>query len=91
MDNEQQPIEKFRAGQVTCALFANEITVEGKQHRILKAAIGRRYKDRNGNWKTSQSFSRNEIPLAIHVLQKAFDYMIEKKPENEEVERQDVV
>jgi len=90
MDNEQ-PIEKFRAGQVTCALFANEITVEGKQHRILKAAIGRRYKDRNGNWKTSQSFSRNEIPLAVYVLQKAFEYMIEKKPESEEVEQQAVV
>ena len=49
--------------------------------RLAKASISRRYKDRYGNWKTSQSFSRNEIPLAIYVLQKAFEAMIEKPTE----------
>ena len=35
-------------------------------------------------WKSSQSFSRNEIPLAIYVLQKAFEAMLEK-PKGEEI------
>ena len=34
-------------------------------------------------WKTSQSFSQNEIPLAIYVPQKAFEAMIEKRPVGE--------
>ena len=38
----------------------------------------------------SQSFSRNEIPLAIYVLQKAFEAMIEKRPEQDEVTHEDV-
>ena len=50
--------------------------------RFLKASLGRRYRDRNGNWKTSQSFSRHEIPLAIYCLMGAFEAMIRR--ENEE-------
>jgi len=73
-----KPIQKFRAGQVGCALWENEVTVGGEKQVILKASVSRRYKDRNGNWKTSQSFSRNEIPLAIFVLFQAFEAMLEK-------------
>ena len=74
----QQPIERFRAGQISCALWENEISVNGQQKTILKASLDRRYQDRNGNWKSSQSFSRNEIPLAIYCLKKAFESIIEK-------------
>ena len=52
--------------------------------RLAKASVSRRYKDRYGNWKTSQSFSRNEIPLAIYVLQKAFEAIVEKPVEAKE-------
>lgn len=83
MENNE-PIQRFRAGQVACALWENEVTVDGKPQRILKASVSRRYKDRHGNWQSSQSFSRNEIPLAIYVLQKAFEAMIEKPPEARE-------
>jgi len=45
----------------------------------LKATVQRRYKDHDGNWQSSDSFNRNEIPLAIYCLQKAFDKIIEKQ------------
>ena len=44
---------------------------------MLKASVQRRYKDKDGEWKSSQSFSRNEIPLAIYCLQKSFEKIIE--------------
>jgi hypothetical protein len=78
-----EPIKKFQAGQVTCAVWENAMTVNGQPQTILKATVGRRFRDKDGQWKTSQSFSRNEIPLAIYVLQKAFEAMIEKRPEEE--------
>jgi len=77
----QKPIEKFRAGQVDCALWENQITVEGEAKTILKATVSRRYKDRDGNWQTSGSFSRNELPLAIWCLWRAFETMIESPRE----------
>ena len=83
MENNE-PIQRFRAGQVACALWENEVTVDGKQQTIVKASVSRRYKDRYGNWKSSQSFSRNEIPLAIYVLQKAFEAIVEISTEAKE-------
>jgi len=45
---------------------------------------------RDGTWKTSQRFSCNVIPLGIHVLQKAFEAMLEKRPVGEGGEQQEV-
>ena len=73
---QQTPIAKFRAGQVSAALWENEIQTGGRTATMLKATIQRRYKDTDGQWKSSTSFSRNEIPLAIHCLQKAFERIV---------------
>jgi hypothetical protein len=74
----QTPAAKFRAGQVSAALWQNDIQVRGQTVKVLKATVQRRYKDKDsGEWKSSMSFSRNEIPLAIYCLQKAFEKIIE--------------
>jgi hypothetical protein len=77
----QIPLAKFKAGQVSSALWENEVQMPRGTVKILKATIQRRYKDKSGTWKSSTSFSRNEIPLAIHCLQKAFEKIIEKQNE----------
>lgn len=79
MIGNQTPVAKFKAGQVASAVWENDIEVKGKTITILKATVQRRYKDRDGNWQSSGSFSRNEIPLAVYCLQKAFDKIIEKQ------------
>jgi len=76
-----KPIEKFVAGQVSAALWENEITTGNGKATVLKATVQRRYKDKNGEWKSTTSFSRNEIPLAIYCLQKAFEKIIEQNGE----------
>ena len=75
----QRPLVKFRAGQVSCAIWENEITVGDTQKTVLKASVERRFKDKNGEWRSSQSFGRNEIPLAIYCLGKAFDKIIREE------------
>ena len=81
MVGQQMPVAKFKAGQISSAVWRNEIQVKGVAVEILKATVQRRYKDRDGNWQSSGSFSRNEIPLAIHCLQKAFEKIIETQQE----------
>jgi hypothetical protein len=76
---QAKPVQKFRAGQVSCALWENEITVSGRKIKVLKATVERRYKDSDGEWKSSGSFARNEISLAIYCLQKAFDHIIDEQ------------
>lgn len=73
-----KPVAKVKAGQVSAALWQNEVTVNGRKVTMLKASVQRRYKDgKDGQWKSSSSFSRNEIPLAIYCLQKSFEKIIE--------------
>ncbi len=72
-----EPKAKFRAGRVSCAIWANDAMVNGRQVVLLKASLERRYTDRTGAWKSSNSFSRNEIPQAVYCLIKAYAAMME--------------
>jgi hypothetical protein len=94
MVGQQLPVAKFKAGQVSAALWQNEIQMPRGAVKILKATIQRRYKDKSGTWQSSTSFSRNEIPLAIHCLQKAFEKIIQMQNEdfgsNNDVEEIDI-
>jgi hypothetical protein len=80
----QKPVAKFQAGQVSAAIWENEISVNGRQVTVLKATVQRRYKDKGGDWKSSNSFSRNEIPLAIYCLEKSFEHMIEGQKDEDD-------
>ena len=75
------PVKKFSAGSVSSAIWENDAVVNGSKMRLLKATVERRYKDTDGTWKSSGSFSRNEIPLAVYCLFKAFAAMVEKGAE----------
>ena len=74
----QRPVMKFRAGQVSCAVWENEVTVNGNTTTILRATVERRYKDAGGGWRSSNSFSRNDIFLAVWCLERALDAMIQR-------------
>ncbi len=85
-----RPIAKFTAGQVSAAIWENEVTTKaGKKVTMLKASVERRYKDKDG-WKSSGSFSRNEIPLAIYCLQKSFDHIVSSQQGDDSVEEETV-
>ena len=81
METGNLPMDRFRAGGVTAALWDNQVQFKGKPVRLLKVSIERRYKDKNGLWQSSTSFGRNEIPLAIYCLQQAFDKIIQMQNE----------
>jgi len=85
----QRPVAKFTAGQVSAAIWENQVTTKaGKQVTMLKATVERRYKDRDGQWKSSSSSARNEIPLAIYCLQKAMEHIIEGQKDDDGVEEE---
>ena len=50
--------------------------MNGTTKTVLKASVSRRYRDRYSNWRSNQSFGRNEIFLAIHCLSKAVEKII---------------
>ena len=88
----QRPLCKFQAGQVSAALWENKVTAKnGNEVDILKVTVQRRFKDKEGNLKSSNSFSRNEIPLAIYCLGKAFQKIIDEQNASNAIEEETVM
>ena len=77
------PVKKIRVSNISCALWENEINVNGTTKTLLRATLDRRYKDpKTGEWKSSGSYGRNDIPICVYVLQKAFEAMIGEQGTN---------
>jgi hypothetical protein len=74
--NNNKPVKKFTAGSVSAALWENEVRLNGKPTSVMKVSLQKSFKAKDGTWKTTTSFARNEVPLAIFCLQKCFETML---------------
>ena len=93
MANENKPVKKFQAGGVSAAIWQNRTTLKsGTEIETLSVSIDRRYKDKDGEWKNSSSLKLNDVPKAVMVLSKAYDYMASKdKDDGDEYKAIDAV
>lgn len=79
----KKPEMVFKAGAARASIFTNTILQQGKEVSLPKVILEVRYRDKNGEWKGTNSLSLNEIPKAILALQKAYDYLTSPKPSEE--------
>ena len=82
-----KPEQKFQAGGIEASIFENEIQHNGKTINIKKVAFQKRYKSDQG-WKTTYSLDINDIPKAILVLSKAYEFLILNSDSHTEKERE---
>ena len=84
MSDKAKPIHEIRMGHVKATIWANESKV-GVRHGIKMSRI---YKDGN-DWRSTQTFSRDDLPLLAKVADKAHTWIYAQaqeqtnKPENE--------
>lgn len=76
-----QPEMRFKAGGLTAAVFLNQIQTPDGVKPVKNVVLERTYRDKEGKYQTSNSLSVNDIPKAILVLQKAFDYIASRPVE----------
>ena len=74
-----KPETVFKIGAVRASIFRNIIEKAGKSIPLPKVVIEVRYKDKTGQWQGTNSLSINDLPKAILALQKAFEYLMERK------------
>ncbi len=71
------PLKKFNSGPVQVSVWENESKKgEGSFHNV---SIDKRYKDKNDEWKSTNSLNVNEIPKAVLALQEAYRYLALKE------------
>ncbi len=57
----------------------------------MKASTSKAYKDRNGQWNSTSSLNRDEIPLVMYCLQKAYAAMIEHNSKDSSVAGEEAI
>ena len=75
-----KPEKVLRIGPVTASVFLNEIETEGGKRSVRSVSLQRRYRDdKDGEWKSSNSFALGELPQAMAALDLAMQYVASKE------------
>lgn len=69
MPNEKnKPAHEIRLGRIKAVIWGNELDGGGFRHNVQLRRI---YKDDQGEWKTSDSFGRDDLMLVAEVARQA--------------------
>ena len=70
------PEKKFRAGSVSATIWVNHgKDSEGRETTYKTVSFERSYLDKEGNWQTTNSLRVTDLPKAVLVLNKAYEYL----------------
>lgn len=74
-----QPEKKFSTGVISATVWKNNGTSKnGSPVEYRTITLQRRYADKDGKWKSTNSLRLNDLPKASLVLQKAYEYLVLK-------------
>ena len=65
----------FKHGSCNAAIFTKEITkADGQVRTTRSVSFQKRFRDKNGEWQVTSYLDVNDLPKAMLVLNKAYDY-----------------
>ena len=70
-----QPEITFRHGGCSASVFLNEHSRGDESFKVQSVAFQRAYRDKGGEWQHTSSLNVNDIPKAVLVLNKAYEFM----------------
>jgi len=80
---KKMPETKFRSGAIAATIWANETVKDGKKVEYKSITFERSYKDKSDQWQSTNSLRTADIPKAILVLTKAYEYLALNAEEEE--------
>lgn len=75
---KQKPLHEIRLGRIKATIWGNETDAGGFRHNVQ---IRRLYKQ-GDDWKTSDTFGRDDLPLLAKVADMAHTWIFEAGQEN---------
>ena len=70
-----QPEITFRHGLCSASIWEQEFTRGDTKLNVQSVSFQRSYLDKDGNWQQTNSLKVNDIPKAVLVLQKAYEFL----------------
>ena len=68
-----KPEQKFRAGPIEASVWKNERVKDGVAQEYRTITFQRRYKAKDGEWKSTNTLQVYDLPRALIVLGKAYE------------------
>ena len=70
-----QPEITFRHGLCSASIWEQEFERGEEKFTVRSVSFQRSYLDKEGNWQTTNSLKVNDIPKAVLVLNKAYEFL----------------
>ena len=71
------PEKKIRAGAISATIWLNKgQRTNGEVSEYRTISLERSYKDKTGNWQSTNSFRINDLPKAAVALQRAYEHLV---------------
>lgn len=67
----KKPVKEVRMGRIRAAIWENE-TTNGTRFNVT---VSRLYKDDSDNWKDSNSFGRDDLPIVAKVVDRCHTWI----------------
>ena len=81
----QKPTADVRIGTVKAAIWENQ----AKDRTLYKVTFSKRYRDAEGQWKTTHSFGRNDLLLIAKVADQAHSRIVELEQSEDSSEQEE--
>ncbi len=76
---KNKPERVFSTGAVHVSVWKNDsVSKDGAKSEFRTISIQRRYTDKAGEWKSTNTLRVNDLPRASLALNKAFEYIVLK-------------
>lgn len=84
---DNKPVKRFQVGRITASVWRNVRRMDsGEDAAMFSVTLDKRYQDRDGNWQGSSSLHVNEIPRAVFVLNKAYEFVAMKDGSEKDIQ-----
>jgi len=70
-------VQRIRCGNVGLSIFENISQQNGESSLYYTVDVSRSYRDRAGNWQSTSSFSKSQLPQLIYACQRALEFLEE--------------
>lgn len=74
-----KPIYKQSAGLIDLAIWQNTVETPRGKATLLKAQVERRFKSASGEYRSTTSFGKTDLPQVLYLLTQAYDYILRQE------------
>ncbi len=69
------PVKEFRSGSIKAAIWRHDAQQDGRTFARYSVRIQKSYRDKAGDWQTTEYYNREDLPHVVLLTNKAFEFI----------------